>query len=316
MKIGIVGPGALGCVFAVSLKRGGQEVFLVDYKEERALELNHFGLEVALPKGIILKEYLPVWTFSTWRDSPDFWILCVKNPSLDIVGERLKNTEAPLLSIQNGLGVKEKLEKYFSPEKILQGSTQMGAQLLGRGKARLAGWGMTFLDGRHPRGEAMANVFRESGIPVSCSPDIERVIWDKALLNSAINPLTALFQIQNGKILENPFGIQLLELLVGEGEKLARALNITISKDLLEKAREVLVKTGENFSSMAQDIREKKPTEIESLNGTLLQLAEQKGLELPLQKTVYQMIRFLEEENKKGTKKDDQKSGQNPGSSH
>jgi 2-dehydropantoate 2-reductase len=118
-------------------------------------------------------------------------------------------------------------------------------------------------------------------------------MWNKLLINAVINPLTAIFQIKNGELLNSLYIKDLMMALLEEGRKVAKYAQIDISDDLWEQLLQVCERTAENQSSM-KDIAEGRITEIDWINGALLNWANPYKLALPTHQTVYRMVKYLE----------------------
>ena len=146
MKFLIVGPGAMGCLFAVSLKGAGFDVTLLDYDPKRAAHIDARGISV---EGAADKQGVHVPTMAgECPPDPDLTLICVKShKTLEAARtiEPLLNKETMIMSLQNGLGNLEILGDTFGEERVLGGVTAEGATLLGPGHIRHAGQGETII---------------------------------------------------------------------------------------------------------------------------------------------------------------------------
>ena len=143
----------------------------------------------------------------------------------------------------------------------------------------------------------IADLFTDAGIDVVKTEAIRREIWAKTIINSAINPLTAIVGKRNGVIIEDPEMRKLAGSLVDEGVRIAKAHGIEIGEDeLLDRTLKVAERTKNNISSMLQDIRRKRRTEIESINGALYRRAVEKGIRAPYNHSMYTLVMSLQSE--------------------
>jgi len=114
------------------------------------------------------------------------------------------------------------------------------------------------------------------------------------LINSVINPLTAIHRIPNGQLLRSPFLLTRMERLFSEGRALARSLGIEVEDDAWHKLIEVCAATAENHSSMLQDVLSGRRTEIDWINGSMLAMAAGAGIAMPCHREVYEQVKGLE----------------------
>ncbi len=186
------------------------------------------------------------------------------------------------LTLQNGLGNREILEKTLGAQRVAAGATTLGATLVGPGQVRLAGEGITSL-APHPRLEPLANMLRSAGFKLEFTSNLESLLWGKLLINAAINPLTALLRCPNGELLTRPPAYDLLKSVVAETARVISALGISLPyPDALAAVENTARRTAANRSSMLQDVLRGAPTEIEAINGAVVRAGERCGMPTPL----------------------------------
>ena len=156
-----------------------------------------------------------------------------------------------------------------------------------RGCVRATGTGEVILPTPGGRGalagpiELFKELLRGAGLTVRTSSDIDREVWRKALLNAAINPVTALHGVPNGRLIDGSLRSEAVALLT-EARAVARAQGFVFGEAEATREFERVVRaTSENRSSMLQDIDRGRPTEIEAISGELLRLGAVHGLDLP-----------------------------------
>ena len=296
MKIAVIGPGALGCLFGAYLTQGGLDVTLVDHRPERARNLEAAGIFV---QGVRGDHHVRVKTTAASNSlgPVDLVIVCVKayhtEGTLRSHGSLVGN-RTTVWSIQNGLGNVETLAKLFPADRIVGGSTTMGANLLGSGRVHHAGEGETFigeLDGSpSSRIELTAKALSAAGIRVQTRSDIQRLIWRKVLVNVAINALTAILRVRNGVVVEHQPIVRIMEEAVREAVRAAAARGIHFSEDeAVTQAKEVARRTAANRSSMLADILADRRTEIDYINGAIAALVP-----APVNRVLADLVRALE----------------------
>ena len=308
MKITIIGPGALGTLLAatLALKQNPKEpldLWLLDYKPERAKFINEQGL--ILEKGDQQLRCKINATADPEEIGPtDFIILCVKYPDVAAglqQAAKLTHSESLLITLQNGIGHLELLKAGKESPATVIGVTAMGANLVSPGHVRHAGSGLTrigFLkSASFARSLLLAqicNLLNDCGMETAIVDHILDYVWTKLLINVGINALTAINRCPNGQLLESDDTLNTLAAAVKEGEAVALAMGIQVPDDPLAMTVEVCRKTARNLSSMLQDISNKRPTEIDSINGEILAAARTLGIPVPVNEELVQKIKEIE----------------------
>ncbi|MBA4393659.1 MAG: 2-dehydropantoate 2-reductase [Desulfobacca sp.] len=306
MKIGVVGPGAMGCLLAGRLARSGNEVILLDHLPERVEIINREGLFIEGMEGSF---QVRVLTTLNPQDLSTAGLIvnCVKAYDTRTVAQILKTLDpGPLfLTLQNGEGNVEIMGEYLAQEKILAGITSHGATDLGPGLVRHAGQGDTFIGYGFPSGESdhskdpqlcqVKELLTRAGFVTQLVPKIENLIWSKLLINVGINALTALTRLPNGKLLAFPGTEQILEEAVQEGILVGKKKGIEfIYPDLTAQVKKVCRLTGSNVSSMLQDVLKKKRTEIDFINGVIMREGGLSRIPVPVNTLLTRLIKTIE----------------------
>lgn len=130
--------------------------------------------------------------------------------------------------------------------------------------------------------------------PTHYCDDIQKALWSKLAVNAVINPLTAINNIQNKHILDSQFDKQ-RQAICSEFTATANAYGFSFcEKQVHERVMAVAKATGENYSSMHQDIVNKRASEIGAINGYLIERAKQKGIATPINTLLTQQIKEIE----------------------
>lgn len=120
-------------------------------------------------------------------------------------------------------------------------------------------------------------------------------IWEKAIINSCINPLTAILDIKNGEILEHDALLSIAEKTCMESIRIAQGRGIPVEEEkLLKNLREVLRNTSDNLSSMVQSLRKGKRTEIDSINGCIAKFGKEIGAKTELNDLLIKLVKIRE----------------------
>jgi 2-dehydropantoate 2-reductase len=298
MNIVILGAGAIGSLFGGLLSKKNNVSLIGRKLHVQAVKKN--GLKI-IGKTQLNVRISAEDSISKIGFSPDLLILTVKSYDIENAVNEAKlmiDNNTIVLSLQNGLDNVNKISKIVSREKIIAGVTTHGAFFSKSGLIKHTGSGETSLgelDGKKTeRIKHIADLFNEAGIETTISTNIVREIWIKAIVNSSINPLTTFFQCKNGYLLENPILENLVERICKESTDVANNEGIHLShKDMIKKTKKVIRNTSENYSSMFQSFKKGGKTEINSINGKIVDLGKRNGVKTPINETLVRSIKSI-----------------------
>jgi 2-dehydropantoate 2-reductase len=301
VKIAILGPGALGCLLAALLHEAGEDVFLVDYRPERVALLRDQGVQLQGLDGRRRVVPVPIG-LPDEAGAADLTIMAVKAPqtraaALDL--NLLQSRGGLALTLQNGLGNLEEMAREAGPERLLAGVAFLGVTREGEGRVIQAGAGPIQIG--VPAGSrvtaaqaaAVAQVFRRAGLDCQVRENIKAVLWEKLVLNVAINPLTALLRVPNGALPELAGAWRLARDAAKEAQAVAEAAGLRLTGDPEARLRQVCNATAANRSSMLQDVLAGRPTEIEALNAQVAARGAALGLPSPMNEFLTELLRAL-----------------------
>ena len=289
MNVAIIGPGAIGILYASRLVDRVDTLTLVDHNPDRIARLNKSGFTVDSPDGtrackITVSNNIPA--------DAKLAIVCVKAQST-------KNLKLPknttVLTIQNGLNNVETISDMVGHSNVLAGVTTEAVTMLEEGHIRHVSDGITtFGAWTECPSETAESALTAAGFTCAITDMPGQTIWEKTAINAGINPLTAILNVPNGKLLEKRESRELLRDLVVEAAKVASIEGYRFSRSLVEAAEETCEQTAENISSMLQDVRAGRMTEIDAISGEIIRRAEAAALPVPRTRVILQLIRSLE----------------------
>lgn len=300
MNFLVVGPGAMGCLFAARLKKAGNDVTLLDYRKERAEFINVNGVVVEGISG----EYRTQMPAVTGKapSMPHVVLICVKANQTREAAKNLKSWLGPevyVLTLQNGLGNVEILQEILGKDRVLGGVTAEGGTLLGPGHVRHAGQGETVMG---PSGSQqgltsdIVSTFNAAGFKTRSTDNVSDLIWGKLLINVGINSLTAITRLKNGRLPEVGGTRMVMEEAVREAAAVARAKGITLPyPDPMERVLEVCRATAENIASMLQDVLNERMTEVAFINGAIVREGKVLGISTPVNIVLTCLVQAIEE---------------------
>lgn len=306
MRIVVVGPGALGCLFTSLLSKGlrnnDDHLWLLDHKPDRAEQINSQGLIYEIGNR---REQIPVLACSdpTTIGYADAVLLCVKSYDLKSTIEMCRKLLGPstlLLFLQNGIA-HLKAEYATCGAVTTLGTSSEGATLVDTGVVRHCGSGLTsfgFLEPPPKPAQTSLDHFVQAlssgGIQAETTDTIIDRLWAKLFVNVGINALTAIHGVANGGLLESETLKEKMREAINEACAVAKANQITIAHDPLQMTYDICKKTAENRSSMFQDTRNKRRTEIDAINGVVVNEGKQLGIDTPVNEELVEKIKAIE----------------------
>lgn len=287
----------MGCVFAWMMKTAGHDIILYD-SDAQIVDSIREGLKVEHDnKSVTLS--IPIYNEPSLLKTCEMVFLFVKSYSTRAAMSECApylSSDCIVVSLQNGIGNTEIIQSHVSPELIVFGTTSIGAYKTSASNVIIGGMGETVIGGAY---DAAVRVVYESltaaDIRISIDPDPNKAVWRKAIVNAGINPLGTIFMIPNGIILESEHLRTVQEMIVREAVLIARLQGLEIDeKEMIAHVQDVCQRTSANRCSMLQDIENKRVTEIDSINGYIIQRAREQSMDVPCNMMVYSFVKYLE----------------------
>ncbi len=296
MEIVVFGAGSLGSLLG-GLLASEHRVTLVG-RDPHVSAIRSEGLSIT---GTFDRTETPDATTDGTGLAADLVIVTVKSFDTENAARTLATGEFDVaLSVQNGIGNEETLSEYLDCP-VLAGTATYGARLDEPGNVNCTGLGELTLGARNGGVSSVANdvvrAFTTAGIDASAVPDMPRQLWEKLAVNAGINPVTALSRLRNGALSEGTAG-QTARIAAIETARVARAEGVDLTDETVRsRIDSVIDATARNHSSMYQDVLAGRRTEIDSINGAILERAEANGNDVPVNRTLTALIRAWEREN-------------------
>ncbi len=308
MRFVVFGLGALGTVFATLLKESGNTVYGITKREYLHLFENIpfrvsgiWGEHTAYLDGVY-------YSLLHLNDEIDYIILTVKSYDTLYSIRQIKpyiSENTKVIAAQNGYGNYETVSKEIGKERTLLARVIFGAKLLDIGHAEVTVIADDVVIGQPENAvkkeeiQQLVDVLSRAGIPTRFSNDVYKILWDKILYNCALNPLGALLECTYGDLANTHETKEIMDNVIDEIFSVVHAHNIELnwknSEDFKEHFYKKLVPpTAKHYPSMYYDIKAGKKTEIDALNGAIVKLARDKGLNVPTNETITNMIKAKE----------------------
>ena len=285
MKITIIGAGAIGLLLASSLEGDNEVSLLVKKNKSSKFISKGLWIEKANQRKEIKAKIV------TEIEDSEIVIIAVKTYDLDSVNKIIKTFKGKIIICQNGLN----MLNYKTPNNndLFTIVTSIGAQTLELGVSKFMGTGYTAIGNlKGKKGNKLETIFSNEYFKITYVPNIEEYIWLKAIINSAINPVAAFHNVNNGQ-LKNKNYWMIVENILKESANVAEAKGIKIPNNPFQTAEEIIDKTPENKCSMLQDIIRGNNTEINEINGLIVKMAKENNIPTPFNEEYLKKIKSI-----------------------
>ena len=303
MKIAVLGGGgAMGGLFGGYLARADEDVVLVDASHASVDAIDRDGLAIEEKDGSTTN--IRVKASSKPQDVGPVdlivnFVKCYHTEAAIAAAAPMLGESTPILTLQNGWGNADRIAAVAGRSRVMVGLTYHSGTLLGPGRVKHSGIGMTHigeLDGsRSARLDAAVTAFRMAGIETSSSSRIVDEIWKKLALNVCTLPTAALLHFPAHELIEHQGTLALMEGLLAEVAAVARAQGINLDHAERWQAITGLLKQAIGArASMLQDVEANRQTEIDVVNGASVEAGRRHSLPTPLNDAMVWMVRSLQ----------------------
>lgn len=303
MKVCVLGAGSLGCAIGGALARAGADVTLINRRQEHVDAIRRNGLVLRNSTGDT-QVAVHAATTAAGLGTMDLIIVLVKSfdtrnamqGAMSLVGEK-----TVVLSLQNGLGHEEVLAGLVGAEKVLAGKTYVGGLLVAPGVVIAGTEGKETLIGElhtngSDRANAVAKLFNDAGLLTTVCADIRATMWDKLLINVATGALSGITGLPYGALYQVPAVEACALAAVAEAMAVAKASGIQLS---MTNPRQAWVKASAGLpyefkASMLQSLEKGSTTEVDYMNGSVVERGAALGIPTPVNSTLVACIKGIE----------------------
>ncbi len=301
----MVGAGAVGGFFGAHLARNNPNVSFL---------LRPRTLQAVREQGLTIRSAGGTFTVrppaaSDPRDlpRPDLIILSVKVYDLDEVLTQIEpvmTEQTVLLTLQNGVDVEDRLIARFQRDCVVGGVAYIYSKIVEPGVIEHYKRGAVavgeLMGQKSQRALRIVDLFKRAGLPCQLSEDIRRSKWEKMCWNCVFNPLTVIINDRVAKALDHPEMGRVIHQIVGEVAAVAAGLKVPLAEDMADKVVRWSQEVRDIHTSMYDDWKAGRPTEIDSLNGYVVARARELGIPVPLNEMLTAAVKVITEREKSG----------------
>lgn len=311
MKILVIGAGGVGIGLATSVASQGADVSIYA-RGETAKAIRENGIRrTGLFKHYEIKD-IPV--YERYEDIPkdtfDYIFITSKTTANEDISNNLNDhrdilkDNTKIIIFQNGFGNDEPYLRYFTKKQVFSSRVITGFTRPERHISEVTVYTEPILLGSLQKEnpeclKEIADLISESGIKCEITEEVDKYLWAKMLYNCTLNPLGAILDVTYGQLTENPYTLEIMNSIIDE---IFEVINASPYETLWQTSAEykdifyskLVPDTYNHYSSTHQDIQRKIPTEIDSLNGKVIQLGKQFNIDISTNKLIYNLIKAIE----------------------
>jgi 2-dehydropantoate 2-reductase len=305
-KIGIIGAGPVGSIMAAYLTRKGEDVFLVDIKQEIIAAIEAGGITIT---GVgdnfnIRLKGTGYFAASLERFHPDWIFISVKFNFLESLMEEIKLFHKPhqkFLIVQNGIDNEDRAAQEFGKDNVFRFVINYAGMIDEPGTVRMSFFNApNYMGALSKKNESdakeMAEVITESGLETVFVSDIKKYEWKKTILNAGLMPVCA----STGLTMKEAMGLEetryLCEKILAESIRVAQKIGFEYEENFLENALSYLSKAGHHKPSTSLDLEAGNP--IEYIFQPIIDYGKKIGVPTPFLESLTKVVRALEHQQR------------------
>jgi 2-dehydropantoate 2-reductase len=303
MKIAIVGTGAMGSVYASLLGKAGHEVWAIDTWQDHTAAIAASGLTVSGASGSFVVDNLHVGRYAHEAGTCDVWVIATKAADVDAVAADiapLLQSDNVVMAFQNGLGAGERVARRLPEDHVVIGIAEgFGSSIPEPGHVHHEGMRLIRIGemrgGLTPRVQRIEGAFRDAGFNVRAFADVTLMIWEKFLCNVTLSAPCAAFDVTVGELMADPDAWNVALGCTAEAYRLGLAKGVQFPfDDPLQYVSEFAATIPNASPSMRLDHLAGRQSEVDAINGQVVKLSRELGLQAPYNETLCAIVRRRE----------------------
>lgn len=308
LKVGVVGLGPVGMMLAVKLQEAGCEVAVCEQSEAKANKIREEGIileNVITAKAKFGSVFQSINEFEGW-DADYLFFALKSNHTPDAVkqAEKLITEKLTVVSAQNGVDVESLLVKGFGESKTLRLIINFAGNTTAPNITKV-----TFFtppnyigsvnDARAQQATEIAEILSSVSLETKAVDSFELVkrSWEKTILNSSLSALCGVGRLTMAEAMSDPDTVELIEQIINEGIQVAEAEKIYFPDNFRRQCMNYLKKGGDHFPSLAVDLINNRPTEIDFFNGKIVEYGRKHYIRTSLNLSFTNMVKAMTNKN-------------------
>ena len=294
IKVAVMGAGAVGCYYGGMLARAGHEVVLIG-RPQHVEAISRDGLRMQTTT-FDEQVHLAASTEPGAVQGAQLVLFCVKSTDTESAGALLRPHLAPdalVLSLQNGVDNAERLRVVLPQHAVAAAVVYVATEMAGPGHVRHHGRGELVIEPASAS-QAVAQALIAAGVPAEISSNVRGALWAKLILNCAYNAVSAITQLPYGRAVAGEGVQDVMQDVVAECLAVARAEGVQVTGDVDAAVRKIAETMPSQFSSTAQDLARGKRSEIDYLNGLIVERGKALGIATPANRVLWALVKLLE----------------------
>ncbi len=238
---------------------------------------------------------------------PDLVILSNKAYDLDEVLAQIGpvlTDRTVILTLQNGVDIEDRIIRALDRDQVVGGVAFIYSKIVEPGVIEhYKRGGVTIgelMGNRSERVQAIAELFKQAALPCRLSDDIRRTKWEKMCWNCVFNPLTVVINDRVAKAIDDPDMLRVLHGIVAEVAAVAAGMKVALDDDIADKVVQWTEEIRDIHTSMYDDWKAGRPTEIDSLNGYIVQRGRDLGIPTPVNEALTALVKVITGQDKSG----------------
>jgi 2-dehydropantoate 2-reductase len=306
-NIAVLGAGPVGSIMAAYLARNGENIYLVDIKEELISAIERDGLTIRDKAGEFKVRVKGTGNFtaSLSRFHPDLIFIAVKSNYLDPLLEEIKmiyKTGQKILVVQNGIDNEDRVADKFGPQAVMRFVINYAGMILEPGLVKVSFFHPpNYIGVLSPEnkelGKEVANFITQAGLETQLVPDIKKYEWKKTILNAALMPVCATTGLTMKEAMTTGETRYLCEKILNESIDVARKLGYEYGEDFFENSLSYLSGAGHHKPSTSLDLEAGNP--IEYIFQPIIDYGKKVGFPTPYLESLTKVMQALENQIRK-----------------
>jgi 2-dehydropantoate 2-reductase len=303
MRVGVIGTGPVGLILTAHLKEAGAHVVpcdvfpnKIDAIKKRGIQLNH-----TIEKRVKIRDAC-YSVQELGQYDLDLIIIAVKTPALKKVVGQIKdidNGRMGILCAQNGIDNEVEIGREFGDSRTLRMVVNFAGNMADDNTVHVSffnppNYVASLVDAGNEMAQKIVDMLNSVGLDTEIPPDIQDHVWAKAILNAALSAVCAITRRTMKDVMDFPSTYELVEALIDESVHVAERERIELGNKFRRFSIRYLKNAGHHRPSMLIDLENGDPTEIDQLNGKIVQYGRKHCLPVPLNQSVTALVHLLE----------------------